>query len=93
MQAVARRFVLSPEVLGGLAAEPATLPVTADHLRATFETPEAAEAFVRDLRAEAERLARLHGAPQDASPDRHVVVLAVHPSRPQVQLPEPRIPD
>ncbi|HMB68771.1 MAG TPA: helix-turn-helix domain-containing protein, partial [bacterium] len=87
LQAVSKRFVLSPEVLGGLAAEPATLPEATEHLRATFETPEAARAFLRELRAEAERLAERHGAPRDARPDQHVVVLALHPARAQVRLP------
>jgi DNA-binding transcriptional ArsR family regulator len=91
VQAAARRFVLSPEVLGGLAAEPATTPDVTEQVRATFESPEAAAGFLRDLKAEAVRLAAVHGVPQDARPHEHAVVLAIHPARAEVRLPDPRV--
>lgn len=93
VQAVARRLVLSPEVLGGLAADPATPPDATEQVRATFETPDAAAAFLRDLRAEAARLALLHGTAQEARAHEHVVVLAIHPARARTRLPDPRLTD
>lgn len=93
VQTVARRFTLSPEVLGGLSAEPGTAPEATEHVRATFETPEALAAFLAALRAEAIRLAERHGASRDARAHDHVIVLAVHPTRARVQLPPPRVPE
>jgi len=89
VQAVARTFALSPTVLGPLAAEPRTEPVTTLRRAAHFPDDGSRAAFEADLTRELDRLLQQHATSPDADPT--TIVITVHPpDAPGLRLPDPR---
>ena len=91
VQAVATRFVLSQEMLGGLAAEPSPPAEPSLRKEARFPTEEARRAFEQELFGEVGRLLDKHGTATGGEP--WLVSVVLHASGHRSRLPDPRTPE
>ena len=91
MQAVAKEFVLGPELLGALTPEPRTAADSTRSYAARFRDGGKKLQFLVDLNNEVIRLLEQHGAgPDETAAEETTVRLTTHPSGTR-RLPDPKL--
>jgi hypothetical protein len=92
LQAVATRFVLSQEMLGGLAADPSPPAAASARWEARFASDDARGAFERELGAEIAQLLEKHGTKSETA-ERWLVAVSLQAGGGRSRLPDPRAPE
>ncbi|MGQ0722858.1 MAG: winged helix-turn-helix domain-containing protein [Candidatus Eiseniibacteriota bacterium] len=92
IQAVATKFVLSQEMLGGLAADPGPPPAWSLAVEARVASDEALVALERELADAVARIVATHGSSEESGAP-WTVTVGLRSGRRGARLPEPRAPE
>jgi DNA-binding Lrp family transcriptional regulator len=92
VQAVANRFVLSQEMLGGLAADPGPPPTWSLGVDVRLASDEAREAMERELAEAIARIVERHGSAGEVGVP-WTVAVSLRSGKGGTRLPDPRAPE